>query len=61
MGRLAVALGVAGMLAVSGLGWGAVMAGKAARSEDLAQRQQQQTAGCGLNAFNDLIKSAEFD
>ena len=42
-GRLAVTLAVAGMLAVSGLGWGAVMAGKAARFEDLSNVQRQKT------------------
>jgi predicted anti-sigma-YlaC factor YlaD len=59
-GRLAVALAVAGMLAVSGLGWGAVMAGKAARSEDLAQLAQQKQQD-GLVRISQLIKSSEFD
>ena len=59
-GRLAVALAVAGMVAVSGLGWGAVMAGRAARFEDLskaAQREQHDAAA----DFARFINSAEFN
>jgi predicted anti-sigma-YlaC factor YlaD len=53
-GRLAVTLAVAGMLAVSGLGWGAVMAGRAARFEDLSEvaRQKQQAA---VEAFREIL------
>lgn len=59
-GRLAVALAVAGMVAVSGLGWGAVMAGRAARFEDLskvAQRRQQ----AAVEAFRAILDSQEFN
>jgi predicted anti-sigma-YlaC factor YlaD len=60
-GRLAVALAVAGMVAVSGLGWGAVMAGRAEHSEDmakLAQKKQQDA----LDAFQqEVLKSGVFD
>ena len=59
-GRWAVALAVAGMIAVSGLGWGAVMAGRAARFEDLSKvaRQKQQDA---LDAFRAVLNSQEFN
>ena len=43
-GRLAIALAVAGMVAVSGLGWGAVMAGRAARFEALSEQVQDEQA-----------------
>ena len=59
-GRLAVALAVAGMLAVSGLGWGAVMAGKAARFEDLSIVQRQKTLEA-LDAFKKIVSQPEFN
>jgi predicted anti-sigma-YlaC factor YlaD len=59
-GRLAVTLAVAGMIAVSGLGWGAVMAGRAARFEDLSKvaQQKQQDA---IEAFREVLNSQEFN
>ena len=59
-GRLAVALAVAAMLAISGLGWGAVMAGRAARFAETARVQRQKTADA-LARFSDFINSAEFN
>jgi predicted anti-sigma-YlaC factor YlaD len=59
-GRLAVALAVAGMIAVSGLGWGAVMAGKAARFEDLSNVQRQKTQEA-LEAFKRIVSQPEFN
>jgi predicted anti-sigma-YlaC factor YlaD len=59
-GRLAITLAVAGMLAVSGLGWGAVMAGRAARFEDLSKAEQQKKQDA-LDAFREILKSQEFN
>jgi predicted anti-sigma-YlaC factor YlaD len=59
-GRLAVALAVAGVIAVSGLGWGAVMAGKAARFEDLSKVQKQKTQAA-LDAFRKIVAQPEFN
>jgi hypothetical protein len=59
-GRLAVALAVAAMVAISGLGWGAVMAGRAQRFADAAAQQRQKTADA-VARFSDFINSAEFN
>jgi hypothetical protein len=58
-GRLAVAAVAAAFVAMSGLGWGAVMAGRAARFEDRADvaTRQRQTA---LEEFQRVVRSAEF-
>ena len=59
-GRLAVALAIAGMVAVSALGWGAVMAGRAARFAATAAQQEQRTADAARR-FADYLNSAEFN
>ncbi len=58
-GRLAVALAVAGMVAVSGLGWGAVMAGRAARFEDLSEQVKDEQADAAQR-FQQLLAELEF-
>lgn len=59
-GRLAVTLAVAAVVAVSGLGWGAVMAGRAARFAASAETQKQRTADA-VARFSDFINSSEFN
>jgi predicted anti-sigma-YlaC factor YlaD len=59
-GRLAVALAVAGMIALSGLGWGAVMAGRAARSEDLAKVAQRQQQDALARFQQEVLNRADF-
>jgi predicted anti-sigma-YlaC factor YlaD len=59
-GRLAIALAVAGMVAVSGLGWGALMAGRASRFEETAQQQKARTADVARK-FADFLNSQEFN
>jgi hypothetical protein len=56
--RVAAAGVLAAMLALSGLGWGAVMAGRAGRLEDevAIQRQQQKEA---IANFRELIRDLE--
>jgi Putative zinc-finger len=58
-GRLAVAAAVAAMVAVSGLGWGAVMAGKAARSEQQATVMSQRSSAAEQR-FAGLLRTMEF-
>jgi hypothetical protein len=58
-GRLATAAVAAAMVAVLGLGWGAVMAGRAARSEATAQAAQQRQA-TAFERFQHLIRTMEF-
>jgi hypothetical protein len=58
-GRLAVALAVAGMIAVAGLGWGAVMAGRAERFKDLSQQAKVEEADAAQR-FQDVLSGLEF-
>ena len=58
-GRLAVALAVAGMMAVSGLGWGAMMAGRASRFEETAKTAKARTANVARD-FAEFLNSQEF-
>lgn len=59
-GRLAVALAIAAMVAVSGLGWGAMMAGRASRFEETAKQQKARTADVARK-FADFLNSQEFN
>jgi hypothetical protein len=58
-GRLIAAVSVAAVLAVSSLGWGAVMAGKAAKSDEAAAvaQERQKTA---VDEFRTLLQTLEF-
>jgi Putative zinc-finger len=58
-GRLAVASVVAAMVALSGLGWGAVMAGRAARMEEQAQIAERRQEDM-LENFRRIVTSFEF-
>jgi hypothetical protein len=57
--RVAAAAALAAVLAMTGLGWGAVMAGRNARLEDEIEvaRQQQHEA---IERFSDIIEDDEF-
>ena len=58
-GRLAIAAVAAAMVAVSALGWGAVMAGRAARFEDRARAVEQRGA-LALQEFKAILGGAQF-
>jgi putative zinc finger protein len=57
--RLALVAALAAMLAVLGTGWGAVMAGRAARSDEVARDAVLRQQGA-VERFRDLLTSAEF-
>jgi hypothetical protein len=57
--RLTLVAALAAMLAVLGTGWGAVMANRAARSDQAAQREVAQ-AQSALERFQELVRSLEF-
>lgn len=58
-GRMVIAATVAAMMAVAGLGFGAVMAGRAARFRDQAITSSVQNRGAQA-AFRQLLSSMEF-
>lgn len=57
--RLALVAALAAMLAVLGTGWGAVMAGRAARSDRVAQLEQIRRQSA-IERFRDVINTMEF-
>jgi len=57
--RLTLVAALAAMLAVLGTGWGAVMANRAVRSDQAAQREVARTQSA-LERFQELVTSLEF-
>lgn len=58
-GHLVAAAVVAAVLAISSLGWGAVMAGKAAKSDEAAEVAQERQQGA-VDQFRAFLLSLEF-